>query len=127
MLRAIQIYRRNILENAYISKSVPKQNTFHVSISLQMFTDCIVCYSMESVLLHGIFYSHRNVIPIHSVCVSMVWIWEKRLNFLHHTGNCIRKERRKKRRKNSACGHFFLSPQISERDIISVVVVSGVH
>lgn len=57
------------------------------------------------------------------VCVSMVWIWEKRLNILHHTGNCIRKKRRKKR----ACGHFFLSPQISERDIISVVVVSGVH
>lgn len=71
MLRAIQIYRRNILENAYnslylsfsipawhiayISKFEPKQNTFHVSISLQMFTDCVICYSMESVLLHGIF------------------------------------------------------------------------
>lgn len=47
---------------AYISKSEPKQNTFHVSISLQMFTDCVICYPMESVLLHGIFYSHRNVI-----------------------------------------------------------------
>lgn len=33
----------------------------------------------------------------------------------------------KKKKEKSACGHFFLSPQISERDIISVVVVSGMH